>query len=114
MTWRGRLYGARLQIGFVAVVLAAALAWGQLGWLTPAWSTDVKRLEARIASVERLNKDTRALLLNDRWGRHFTRIQQLEGREAFVPLTGVEQELLSNLRLALRLVEQQLKALNQD
>ena len=109
-----KLYGA-----VIVAVLTSMVAWNQLGWPTPAWSDDLARVESalvrgieaveqRVASVEQLNLDTRALLMSDQWERLFHKIQAMEAKAT---LTGAQRELLAEWRIKKWRIEQQLDQL---
>ena len=101
-------------------VLGAATAWAAAGLPIPAMQSYVDELRAemitsqetviqRIASVEKFNMDTRAIVLSFEWERLFKQIEAMENQET---LSQSDEALLVEWKIKLRRVQQQLDNLN--
>lgn len=98
----------------IAGVLGVMMAWQSLDLPRPAWKAEVDELRVQVAELKQFNYGTRALVLNQKWERLFRQVAMLEAQDRRGQLTQDQQELLTNLKLQMRLVGNQLRQLEEN
>lgn len=88
--WKRTIAGAT----GLSAIIGVPLLWHQVGWPTPAWSSDIKRIDSRIDKIVEAVQTITLVDLRDK--REFVedRIDELEGRLALDPDNGALKELV--------------------